>query len=368
MKTGEGGDRLAVSKTCLVIGAGIIGASLARGLARSGAEVTVLDAGEPGGIATRASWAWINASWGNPEPYVRLRQACMAAWRDVAEDLPAVGVDWSGGLIWDLPPAELDAFAAQHCAWGYDIRPVTRAEILALEPTLKAVPDRAYHVPGEGKLEPLEASLALLADARRRGAKIVSPMAVKWLVEKHGRVIGAETDEGVLHADETIVAAGVATPRLLASLGITLKLDDPPGLLAHSKPLPKLLNGLVMTPGLHVRQTNAGRLVAGTDFAGADPKHRARELAHELIGQVRGLVGGAEAAELDFLTVGNRPTPADGFPAIGRPRGRAGLYVCVTHSGITLAAGLARMAAAEILSGERDPLLAPYSPDRPELT
>ena len=60
-------------KNILVIGAGIIGASIAYHLARDGARVTILDAGQGGGIATRYSWAWINASWGNPEPYFRLR-------------------------------------------------------------------------------------------------------------------------------------------------------------------------------------------------------------------------------------------------------------------------------------------------------
>ena len=34
------------------------------------------------------------------------------------------------------------------------------------------------------------------------------------------------------------------------------------------------------------------------------------------------------------------PTPADGFPAIGRPQGRQGLYTIVTHSGVTLAPAL----------------------------
>ena len=58
-----------------VIGAGIVGASIAYHLARRGAEVTVLDRGQPAGEATEKSFAWINASYGNPEHYYRLLNA-----------------------------------------------------------------------------------------------------------------------------------------------------------------------------------------------------------------------------------------------------------------------------------------------------
>src|SRR5688572_33247857 len=95
----------------LVVGAGIIGASIAYHLAQRGARVTILDSGEPGGVATRNSWAWINASWGNPEPYFRLRIRSMAEWRRLAADVPALDVQWLGGLLWDLPRAELEAYA-----------------------------------------------------------------------------------------------------------------------------------------------------------------------------------------------------------------------------------------------------------------
>ena len=60
-------------KRIIVVGSGIIGASIAWHLTVAGAAVTVVDEGEPGGQATRNSWAWINARWGNSEPYFRLR-------------------------------------------------------------------------------------------------------------------------------------------------------------------------------------------------------------------------------------------------------------------------------------------------------
>lgn len=48
----------------------------------------------------------------------------MAEWRRLAIDVPAVAVDFCGGLLWDLPQAELEAFAAEHESWGYGIRRV----------------------------------------------------------------------------------------------------------------------------------------------------------------------------------------------------------------------------------------------------
>lgn len=357
-----------MAKRVIVIGSGIIGASVAYHLAKGGAEVTVLEAGETGGVATRASWAWINASWGNPEPYFRLRVRSIEHWHRMQSEIPSLAVNWCGGLIWDIPPAELDAYAAERARWGHPLRKVARGEIHAIEPNLASVPEHAYFAPGEGMLEPVATARVLLDAARALGTDVLADTRVKWLAEEHGRVVGVMTDVGVIHADETVVAAGADTARLLDSVGLTFRMSAPAGLLSHSRPAPRLLNGLVMTPGLHLRQTAEGRIVAGTDFAGADPEGNAEGLAAELQAKVEAMVEGAEGLGLDFFTVGYRPTPADGFSAIGRPHGRTGLYLVVTHSGVTLAAGLGLFAAQELLTGGRDPLLATFSPDRPALT
>lgn len=354
-------------KHIIVIGSGIIGSSIAWHLAKAQIAVTVIEAGDTGGLATRNSWAWINASWGNPEPYFRLRERSMLEWRTMDREVPGLAVKWCGGLIWDLEPAALEAYAKEHASWGYGIRRVSRDEILRIEPNLKQVPDFAYHVAEEGMIEPLAAARAMLAGAVSLGARVLDHTHVKWLVEDDGRVTGVMTDEGAIHGDETIIAAGGGTLQLLDSVGLRLNLNAPPGLLSHSKPAGELLNGLVMTPGLHVRQTAEGRLVAGTDFAGADPMGHADELAADLHARVQAMVRGAESIELDFHTVGYRPTPADGFPAIGRPRATPGVYVAVTHSGVTLAPAIGLFTAREILDGHRDPLLDPYHPDRPAL-
>jgi glycine/D-amino acid oxidase-like deaminating enzyme len=355
-------------KHVIVVGAGIIGASIAYHLARDGARVSVLDAGEAGGLATRKSWAWINASWGNPEPYFRLRMRSIAEWRRLAAEVPATGLDWCGGLIWDVPEAELEAYAAERTAWGHPIRRVSRDQILAIEPKLRDVPAYGYHVAEEGKVEPLAATRALLAAARARGASLLGQTPVKWLAESHGRVAGVMTDDGVIHADEVVVAAGAHAADLLDSVGLTFKMTSPAGLLSHSRSTERLLNGVVMTPGLHLRQTEEGRIVVGTDFTNVDLEVDADQLAADLHAKASAMVRGAEGLALDFYTVGYRPIPADGLAAIGRFPNRPGLYTVVTHSGITLAPALGLFAATEILTGARDALLANFSPDRPSLT
>ena len=216
-------------------------------------------------------------------------------------------------------------------------------------------------------VEPVAAARALIDGAVAKGARVLTGTYVARIVFRNGRAIGIETGAGmVIEADVIVVAAGENTAKLLAGAGIELRMSTPPGLIMHSTISERrLLNGLLISPDLHVRQTKEGRLIAGSDFAGGDPKDKPEEMARDLLDRVRAMVQDAEQLDLDFFTVGRRPTPADGFPAIGRVG--EGIYVTVLHSGVTLAPIVGELAAGEIASGERDPDLAPYDPRREAL-
>jgi glycine/D-amino acid oxidase-like deaminating enzyme len=183
---------------------------------------------------------------------------------------------------------------------------------------------------------------------------------VTGIGESGGRIDTILTSAGPLRADHVVLAAGAETATLCASLGIDVPVDAPPGLLVHSKPLPPILNGLVIAPELHVRQTAEGRLVAGSDFGGTDPGTDPQKAAAELFAKLKAFLKSDEGLDMDFFTIGYRPTPRDGFPIIGRVKDVGGLYVAVTHSGITLAPALGLFAAQEILQSTEEPLLSPY--------
>lgn len=345
----------------LVIGAGIIGASLAWHLVRAGARVTIVEAGvAPGGVATANSFAWLNATWGNPEPYFRLRIRSMAEWRRLESEVAGIRVAWTGGLIWDAPPEQLETFARQHSSWGYGIRRVDRAEVARIEPALARPPELALHVAEEGAVEPLVASRALTAAAVEGGARLLTGRRVVALRREGNTVTGVETDAGDLPADHVVVAAGVETATLLASAGLALPLTTPPGLLVASQPHEKLLNGLVMAPELHMRQTADGRLVAGGDFEGTDPGEDAAGAAADLFAKMQGMLRSGGALKFERHLLGRRPVPGDDFPALGAAPGIDGLHVAVMHSGMTLAPAVGLFLSREIMTGRREPLLEPY--------
>ena len=275
------------------MGAGIIGVALALQLARKGADVVVVEelAGL-GGVATPRSWAWINASWGNDPDYYKLRAFSMGCWRDLQKIAPTLFVNWCGGLLWDLPQPELEAFARERKAQGYTLRLLDRASIAEREPNLLQIPDIAVLADREGSVEPDHAVTVLVAAAEQLGAKFTCATRIEGLVTQDARVTGVKTNGGVISADHVVVAAGTGSVRLLKSVGLALSLEQPEGLLVSSTTIPQLLTGLVMAPELHVRQTAEGRLVAGSDFGGSDPGADPADTARALFAKVQALLRG----------------------------------------------------------------------------
>ena len=87
-------------------------------------------------------------------------------------------------------------------------------------------------------------------------------------------------------------------------------------------------------------------------------------LCSKLLERARQVVPALENAKVDGARVGIRPVPEDGFPCVGEVSVMPGYYEAVTHSGVTLGPLVGRLLAREVLTGEVDPLVAPFRPDR----
>ncbi|NEB76232.1 FAD-binding oxidoreductase, partial [Streptomyces sp. SID14478] len=73
---------------------------------------------------------------------------------------------------------------------------------------------------------------------------------------------------------------------------------------------------------------------------------------------------GLARARFEDARIGVRPVPSDGLPLVGAVARAPGLYHLVSHSAVTLAPVLGRLAAQEITTGRPAPELAAYRPDR----
>lgn len=346
----------------VVIGGGIVGSSIAWHLSQE-AQVTIV-ASDLGGVATPNSFAWINAAAGNPKFYYDLRHYSMNHWRELTDGpLSGLPVHWGGSLCWDQTPEELEAYIEEHASWGYDIVRVEQTEIKELEPSIadSHLPEWGVYVDEEGSTEASDSALFFIEEAKARGAKVLSDTVTGFVKEKDGSVGGIVTERGVLRADHVVLAGGVGSVALLATENITLPVTEKAGLLIHTKPTSKtFLNGVVYETELHIRQTLDGRILAGTDFAGGDPGDDPQKTAEDLLVRLKDALKDSDEIELDYYTIGHRPTPQDGYPILGKT-GLEGLTLAVMHSGVSLAAGVGELVSKLVLTGESDPLLADFS-------
>ena len=401
-------------RRCAVIGAGVLGASIAARLAAAGQHVTLLDQREPGQATSRWSFAWINSNDKAPRHYHDLNQAGIRAWAELAPGLD--GPAWHrpvGHVELAADPDELAARVRRLADWGYPARLITAAEAAELEPALKppapGVP--AAWFPEEGYLltEPLIDRL--VADAASHGATILTGDQGRVTALAEGRV---HTGTGaILEADEIVCCAGRWTPALAALAtspgaappappvaaplpppGVAPPGSAPPGVASPVPLIPwdtpgSTAPGLVVrvgpvdgagpsrvlhTPQLALRPHPGGlvHLEAEDTSAAADlhtPDPELRGLAAELLDRARRTVHGLDHATVVDYQVCVRPLPADGQSVVGRLPGAGWLYVAVTHSGVTLAAHLSRLIAADLTTaglttGVPPAELAPYRPDR----
>ncbi len=346
----------------VIIGAGLIGATLALELSQRGRDVTLVDAGLPAGQASGRSFGWINASFSLSEAHFALRVAGMAAHERLARRLPGVHRA-SGCLWWEEAGAAFDATASRLADAGYPLERLTRAAITAREPALRQPPDEALFFPTEGWVDPAALTRAALAAS---GARVLSGLGAAIRV-RGGRACGVDTPLGPIEADQVVIAAGTGAPALLAPLGLDLPMLHRPGLLLRSAPVGLRLGPILAAPEQELRQEDDGRLLAPaaafhqSDEGGdlSDPLAQA-EAALARIGAMLGLSG----LKAESVMQADRPVPGDGLPVVGAVPGVGGLWLSVLHSGVTLAAIVAEGLAGVISGQEMPGVLHPFPPSR----
>ena len=341
--------------TCLIIGGGVIGAAIAARLSRSH-HVTIVDAGVDADNASQGSLAWLNACSSADADYARLREKSLALWRTLATE-QGCPVRMDGSLMWGGDMGETARFLSAQGQYVENIGPET---FKTLAPGVATPPASALYARDEGMADPLKITDWLL---QRAGAEVIKG-AVAALIYDDYRVTGAAlTDGQSLTADEVIVAAGCGTPALIAPLGVSIAMKSAPGVLIHTSPAPHQTTPVVATPELDFWQRTDGRMLIATGVD-AYMTGAVEDAVAAALDALQMLMPGATGVTVEQVITRNRPIPADGFPALGRPVGVAGVYAVATHSGMTLAPIIAEAVAADLAGAPAPHDLRPYAIQR----
>ena len=364
------------SSSIIVVGAGSVGANVAYRLAREGARVTVLDAAAPGSGASGASFAWTNSFGKEPREYHDLNVAGMAEHERLAEELGGGWFHRSGNLEWaetDEGRARLRRTVDRLREWDYPVQTISVAEAAALEPDLRFAPGvtDAVYAPRDGWVEVLPMIGALLAAATRAGARVESGQRVTGFVREGEAVRGVMTAAGDRFDGDLVVdCAGHAAGELTQLAGAPLPVGGEPGRLIYTSPVATTLSRPIHAPGVHLRPDGAGRIVLAEQahdqvvpLAPDAPRPDGWSPERSLQAAARHLPALARA-RVEATRIGVRPMPSDRLPIVGAVPERPGLYVVVSHSGITLGPLWGRVAAGEILGRRPDSRLAPFRATR----
>lgn len=353
------------------MGAGIVGASVAFRLSRGGAEVWLVDEDRPGAGTTSASFAWINANQKTPREYFELNRAGMEEHPRLGDELPG-GTPWlnrSGNIIWAENREELERRVGRLRSWGYAAEMGRASEFSELlEPglTLSEPETQIAFFPEEGWVDAPRLTNTLVDLAIREGAETRFGAAVESIDMVDGRVSGIRLGGGeTIPADVVVNAAGPGADRVAALVGRDLPLAPKRGLLARVVVEGEPLRRIVHSPRVNLRPDGPGHVLLHhstiDERLGSEPPSF---LGRELLDRARSVLPALETSRIVGERIGVRPISADGFPCVGAVSCLAGYYEAVTHSGVTLGPLVGRLLAREILKGEIDPLLAPYSPAR----
>ena len=359
----------------VVVGGGIIGASVALHLARLGWTDTVVL--ERSRVASGTSWHAAGLMTRTRGTHVQTELASYS--RDFYKELAAlsgveVGYYPNGSLSVARTPERLTELRyaltmAHHHA--LPARELTPDEIAAVSPLL-AAGDLAGGVlfEDDATVNPGWAALATAKAAHDLGVRVVEGVRVTGFRLEHGRLTGVETDRGAVECEVAVIAAGLWSRDLGLLAGARLALHAAEHYWAQTEPVDGATRDLPIVRDLdgsiYVRHYRGGLLVgafepdgrprttasipAGFAFGEFEPdlEHFARPLAEARV-RVPAL---ADARFAHYLCAPESFTP-DGNFLLGETAEVAGLFVAagMNSQGIILGPGVGRALAEWVDAG-----------------
>ena len=255
----------------LVIGGGIIGCSIAYHLTRRGiADVTVI---EQGALTGGTTWhaAGLVSQLKSSHSLTKLATYSSRLFEELEEETgQATGYRTPGSISVASDKERWDEILrgssmASTCDVETEVIDLDRAK--ELFPLLR-IDDLvgALYIPRDGVTSPVDTTVALAKGAKARGARIIEGVAVEELRTENGAIVGAQTEQGYIEAETVVLAGGMWTRQLAATVGVNVPLQACEHFYIVTEPLDGMERGVptVRDPGNYTYfKEETGKIMAG---------------------------------------------------------------------------------------------------------
>ncbi|WP_322922102.1 glycine oxidase ThiO [Paenibacillus campi] len=363
----------------IVVGGGVIGASIAFELAGKGATVALIEKHQPASGASGAAGGMLAASsehFAAPELY-QLALQSRALYPTLSERLQAltgidVGLRTEGFLLpihrhtnadWTKDSHHIAEAHAKGMEWWDNTR-------LAIEEPYVHAEDGMLYNAAEPQLVPTLLNEAYVAAfARLGGVFYRDHEVIRLLREPDGRgaVQGVITEQRLMYADQVVLASGLGTARLLAGEGWRLPFLPVKGeLLEIRTPLPWLQH-TIFGETVYIIPKHPHRIwIGATSKPGQYDTTVEAGAIVELLMKAQRYIPMLAKGELVRCWAGVRPGTPDELPYIGAVDELPGLWIAAGHyrNGILLSAGTAKLMSEAIAQGNAALIPPAFRPER----
>lgn len=348
----------------VVVGGGLVGSSLALGLARVGQRVAVLDEGDAVARASRANFAlvWVQSKGlGLPE-YAGWTIRSSNAWAGFAQRLKEdtgldVAFERPGGFHLALSEAELQARAdllkRLHNQAGivkYQTEILDRARVARMLDGLGPQVVGGSFCPLDGHCNSLRLHRALHMALSQHGARYLPSHCVAQ-IECSAGAFRLLTEHGKIDTSKVVIAAGNASQRLAPMVGLSAPMKPNRGQIIVTERLRPFMRHPVVT----LRQTDEGTVMIGdSQLEGTTPDAMTMPVNTVMAARAVAMFPRLQHINVMRMWSGIRVMTEDGFPIYDQSTTYPGAFVVTCHSGVTLAAAHTEVLAPMIAAGSLD--------------
>lgn len=267
------------SADVVIVGGGVVGCSIAYHLTKIGITDVVLC--ERKQLTSGTTWHAAGLI-GQLRPNKNMTELAKYT-ADLLFDLEketgqSTGFKQNGSLHTALTEARLEEVkrtASMANSFGLAVDMLSPGELKERYPLLNTdgIVGGAF-LPGDGQANPIDTTQAFAKGARMGGAKIFENTKVTQILVEGGRAVGVMTDKGEIRAGTVVIAGGMWSRDLGASVGVNLPLHAAEHFYIVTEPLEGLPGNLpvlrVMDEHAYYKE-DAGKILLGAFEPGAKP-------------------------------------------------------------------------------------------------